>query len=33
MQAGSPASTARIQCVDALRGAIMMLMAVDHIRD
>ncbi len=28
-----PASSARIQSVDALRGAIMMLMAIDHIRD
>lgn len=28
-----PATTARIQSVDALRGAIMMLMAIDHIRD
>jgi uncharacterized membrane protein len=28
-----PASAPRIQSVDALRGAIMMLMAIDHIRD
>ncbi len=28
-----PATSSRIQSVDALRGAIMMLMAIDHIRD
>jgi uncharacterized membrane protein len=28
-----PALASRIQSVDALRGAIMMLMAIDHIRD
>lgn len=28
-----PAPAARIQSVDALRGAIMILMAIDHIRD
>src|SRR5581483_10985974 len=28
-----PATSRRIQSVDALRGAIMMLMAIDHIRD
>ena len=28
-----PATASRIQSVDALRGAIMMLMAIDHIRD
>jgi uncharacterized membrane protein len=28
-----PATGSRIQSVDALRGAIMMLMAIDHIRD
>jgi len=29
----APATASRIQSVDALRGAIMMLMAIDHIRD
>jgi uncharacterized membrane protein len=29
----APATAPRIQSVDALRGAIMMLMAIDHIRD
>ena len=28
-----PAAVGRVQSVDALRGAIMMLMAIDHIRD
>jgi uncharacterized membrane protein len=31
--AAKPALASRIQSVDALRGAIMMLMAIDHIRD
>jgi uncharacterized membrane protein len=30
---GQPSPAPRIQSVDALRGAIMMLMAIDHIRD
>jgi uncharacterized membrane protein len=29
----APAAVGRVQSVDALRGAIMMLMAIDHIRD
>jgi hypothetical protein len=33
MTLDGPKPARRIQSVDALRGAIMMLMAIDHIRD